>query len=73
MKESEESVVATWVFILIITGLFALNSFMAYRFVGDAARPSWRYGVVRDVPAESPYAIYEKLPDPQHVRGTGGE
>jgi len=73
MKSSEESVVATWVFIFILALAFATTSYLAYTVIGDAGQPGWRYGTVRDVPAESPYAIYQKLPHPQHVRGTKGE
>ena len=73
MKSSDESVFATWIFIFILTSVFALTSYLAYTVIGDAGQPGWRYGTVRDVPAESPYAIYQKLPHPQHVRGTKGE
>jgi len=73
MSTSEESVVATWIFIFILALVFATTSFLAYTVVGDAGQPNWSYGTVRDVPAESPYAVYQKLPHPQHVRGTRGE
>jgi hypothetical protein len=33
----------------------------------------WDYPIVKDVPAESPFANYKLLPDPQHVRGARGE
>jgi hypothetical protein len=73
MKASDESVVATWVFILILVLLFAIQSFLAYKVIGNAGQPSWSYGIVRDVPGESPYAIYPKVPYPQHVKGAKGE
>jgi len=69
----DESVLATWVFIFILVLLFLLNSFFAYRLIGDAGPPSWSYGTVQDVPASSPYAVYELVPHPQHVRGRKGE
>ena len=34
---------------------------------------TWNYGTVKDVPAESPYGVYKKLPHPQHVQGAEGE
>jgi len=73
MKASNESVVATWVFVFILALCFAILSLLAYKVIGDAGHPSWSYGVVRDVPGESPYAVYRKAPSPQHVKGAGGE
>ncbi len=73
MKASDESVVATCVFIFILALSFAILSLLAYKVIGDAGQPSWSYGVVRDVPGESPYAVYRKAPYPQHVKGAGGE
>ncbi len=73
MKNTDESVIATWVFIFILTSIFAITSFLAYTVIGDAGQPTWRYGTVRDVPAESPYAVYPKVPYPQHVKGAKGE
>ena len=73
MKASNESVGAAWVFIFILALLFAIQSFLAYKVIGDAGQPSWSYGAVRDVPGESPHAIYPTVPYPQHVRGAKGE
>jgi hypothetical protein len=73
MKASNESVGAAWVFIFILALLFAIQSFLAYKVIGDAGQPSWSYGAVRDVPGESPHAIYPTIPYPQHVRGAKGE
>jgi hypothetical protein len=36
-------------------------------------QPTWDYRPILDVPAESPYAVYQRLPYPQHVRGAKGE
>ena len=73
MKASTESVGAAWVFIFILALLFAIQSFLAYKVIGDAGQPSWSYGAVRDVPGESPHAIYPTVPYPQHVKGAKGE
>jgi hypothetical protein len=53
--------------LILIQGLFAFS------VVGDRGQPDWDYRPVKDVPGESPYAVYEKLPYPQHVRGAEGE
>jgi hypothetical protein len=52
---------------ILIQGLFSLF------IVGDQGQPSWDYRPIKDVPGESPYAIYQKLPFPQHIRGAEGE
>ena len=53
------------------TGL--IQGLFAFSVVGDRGQPNWDYRPVKDVPGESPYAMYEKLPYPQHVRGSEGE
>jgi len=73
MKTSDESVFATWIFIFILTSIFALTSYMVYTVIGDTGPPTWRYGIVPDVPGESPYAIYPQMPYPQHVKGAKGK
>ena len=52
--------------------VFAQGAF-SYLVVGDLGQPDWEYRQVKDVPGESPYAIYEPLPYPQHIRGQKGE
>ena len=41
--------------------------------VGDQGQPTWDYRPILDVPAESPYAVYQPLPYPQHILGAEGE
>ena len=72
-KISEESVFATWLTILLLSLLFLMYCFFAYKHIGDTGPPGWKYGTITDVPGGSPYAIYKTLPHPQHVRGEKGE
>ncbi len=72
-KTSQESVFATWVVIFILVLYFLAYSLFTYMVVGDSGQPSWDMGIVKDIPAGSPYAIYKKVPYPQHVRGEKGE
>jgi len=53
--------------IILGQGLFS------FYVVGDNGQPGWDYRTIRDVPAQSPYAFYDLLPYPQHVRGKKGE
>jgi hypothetical protein len=68
-----ESSAVTWLAIFLLVVLVFAKGFFSFFVVGDLGQPDWDYGTVRDVPAESPYAIYHLLPHPQHVRGAKGE
>jgi hypothetical protein len=70
---SEESVRATWIFILVLVLWFLIHSLFTFVLVGDQGPPDWGFNIVKDVPGESPEAIYKKLPHPQHVKGKEGE
>jgi hypothetical protein len=66
------SAFVTW---LVIIGLFVLifmKGAFAFFMIGDRGQPGWDYRPVPDTPGESPYAIYETLPHPQHVKGAKG-
>ncbi len=69
----KESSFATWVVIMLLLAIILAKGFFAFLVVGDLGQPEWDYRPVLDVPAESPYAIYEPLPHPQHVKGQKGE
>jgi hypothetical protein len=70
---SRESVLATWIIIFVLVAGIVLIGFFSFYVVGDRGQPSWDFRPARDVPGESPYAIYQPLPYPQHVRGQKGE
>ena len=67
------SVFRSWRNIFLMVVLILGTGFYAFFLIGDRGMPAWDYGAVEDVPAESPYADYELLPHPQHVRGKKGE
>jgi hypothetical protein len=69
----KESVFATWVLIILVTVWFLFFSLFTYLIVGDKGQPTWNLGAVNDVPATSPYAVYTKVPHPQHIRGKKGD
>jgi hypothetical protein len=46
---------------------------LAFFVIGDLGQPDWDYRPVKDIPAQSPYAVYDLLPNQQHVRGNKGE
>ena len=72
-KEHHGSAFATWIIVVLLVLLVLAQGAFSYFVVGDRGQPNWDYRPVKDVPGESPYAIYEPLPYPQHVRGQKGE
>lgn len=72
-NQHTESILRTWlVIVLLVVAILAQGLFSLF-VVGDRGQPTWDYRPVKDVPGESPYAVYQKLPFPQHVKGTRGE
>jgi hypothetical protein len=67
------SAAATWAVIIGLLLLILIKGAFAFLAIGDRGQPTWDYRPVRDVPGESPYAIYEPLPYPQHVKGQKGK
>ena len=73
MEHHEGSELRSWIYIALIVAGILLKGIFSYTVVGDMGQPDWAYRPVPDVPGESPYAMYEKLPHSQHVRGREGE
>ena len=74
MREMENKTdFVTWVIIALLVIYFLGFSLLSYLVVGTPGQPTWDLGIVKDVPAQSPYSIYKNLPYPQHVRGEKGE
>ena len=67
------SVVKTWFVLVLLLALIIIKGSFTFFHVGDRGQPDWDYRPVRDVPGQSPYAMYKLLPHPQHVRGAEGE
>ena len=68
-----ESSLRAWVWIFIMAGIILFKGLLSFFVVSDKGQPDWDYRPVKDVPAQSEYAVYELLPYPQHVRGDKGE
>ena len=65
--------IKTWAAIFALVAMILGIGAFTYFVVGDNGQPTWEYRPVKDVPGESPYAVYEPLPYKQHVRGERGE
>jgi hypothetical protein len=69
----KEHTLGIWIVVAFLLALIVGKGLFSYYVVGNLGMPDWNYGTVQDVPGESPYAIYQPLPHPQHVRGDKGE
>jgi hypothetical protein len=67
-----QSAVKTWVVVGLLLLWIFFKGGLAYFMIGDRGMPDWDYRPVKDVPAESSYAIYEPLPFIQHVQEEQG-
>ena len=72
-EQHQSSVFSTWLIVILLVLLVLAQGAFSFLVVGDRGQPDWDYRQVKDVPGESPYAIYEPLPYPQHIRGQKGE
>ena len=72
-EDHHGSAFRTWIIVILLVLLVFAQGAFSFLVVGDLGQPDWDYRPVKDVPGESPYAIYEPLPYPQHIRGQKGE
>ncbi len=70
---TKESTWITWIAIVLLLAWILGKGFFSFFVVGDLGQPTWNYRPIKDVPGESPYAVYQAQPYPQHVKGTKGE
>jgi hypothetical protein len=74
----------SWLVVLGMALAFLMWGLLVYRTVGDKGSPDWDFGVIQDIPGQSPYSTYQtkRLPNlaplpestargvaPQHVMG----
>lgn len=67
--EHKESILRTWLWILIMIAIILGVGYFAFIVVADKGKPSWDYRPVKSIPSESPHAIYKKNPAGQHIQG----
>ena len=63
----------TWLIILLLVLIVLVQGAISFFVVTDRGQPDWDYRPIRDVPGESPFALYEPLPYSQHIRGKRGK
>ena len=73
MDKENQTDIKGWLIILALAFLFICWGLFTFFTVGDKGPPSWDFGVVRDIPGESPYSTQrdhegkDPEPQPQHV------
>ena len=67
------SSLSSWLIVILLALVILIKGFFSFFVVGDHGQPTWDYRPVQDVPGESPYAMYDPLPYPQHIKGAKGE
>jgi hypothetical protein len=78
MEQTEHhlSTIKTWSIVILMVGWVFFKGWLAYHVVGDLGQPDWDYRPIKDVPAESAFAVnepYHPLPSAQHVLGRQGQ
>ena len=68
----KESALRTWVVIFLLLIVILFQGSLSFFVVGDLGQPDWDFGAIKDLPGESPYAVYP-LNNPQHVKGSEEE
>ncbi len=63
------SVLRTWFWIFTMLAIILGVGGFTFVVVSDKGKPSWDYRPVKNIPSESPYAVYTKNPSGQHVSG----
>jgi nicotinamide riboside transporter PnuC len=55
-EQKEKSNRVGWIIVVAIAILFVLWGLFIFFAVGDKGPPSWDFGVIKDIPGESPYS-----------------
>ncbi len=71
-KALKKSALKTWAVIFFLLVLILFQGALSFFVVNDLGQPEWDFSVIKDVPSESPYAVYQ-LTNPQHVKGLDEE
>ncbi len=69
----KDTALATWIWIFTLVCFILGVGLFTFFVVSHKGEPTWDYQPVKSLPSESPYADYQKLPFPQHIKGKGGE
>ena len=55
-EQEKKATLRSWMIVIAMTFLFLLWGLFIFFAVGDKGSPPWNFGVVEDVPGQSPYS-----------------
>jgi len=55
-NRKEKGTLRGWIIVVAMAVLFLVWGFLIFFMVGDKGSPSWDFGVIKDIPGESPYS-----------------
>jgi flagellar basal body-associated protein FliL len=55
-NRKEKGTLRDWIIVVAMAVLFLVWGFLIFFMVGDKGSPSWDFGVIKDIPGESPYS-----------------
>ena len=56
VEQKETSTIKDWLVPIAIAALFLLWGLLIFFMVGNKGQPPWDFGVVEDIPGQSPYS-----------------
>jgi len=56
IEQKETSTIKDWLVPIAIAALFLLWGLLIFFMVGNKGQPPWDFGVVEDIPGQSPYS-----------------
>ncbi len=56
LEQKEKTNRVGWIIVVAIAILFVLWGLFIFFAVGDKGPPAWDFGVIKDIPGESPYS-----------------
>ena len=76
LNPEKNQTIRDWIIVLAIALLLAFWGLFIYFTVGEKGPHPWDFGIVEDIPGESPYSTYQPgqvsgsaAPEEQHVSG----
>ncbi|NDY72076.1 hypothetical protein DO021_11180 [Desulfobacter hydrogenophilus] len=71
--KNKETLSRTCLWIIVMVAIILGVGYFSFVVVADKGVPTWDYRPVKSLPSESPYAVYPKNPQGQHVSGKEGK
>ena len=67
LHKKDQSALRSWLVVVGIAVAFLVWGLLVYVSVGDKGVPNWNFGVVEDIPGQSPYSTHQTKKFPNLV------